>query len=266
MRWDSPFVLAVIGTASIHTLLLIGADAVDVYTGARRPEPAPQFESFEIQMPPPPPLPEIAPPESTPPAPVAPPPTAPVRNAPAQITKTAATRPTAAATPNETPPPANATPDPAGGGAPVYAMADLGPAAHGVPVASGVPNTGKTGRGGSGAGNGSGTGDGDGAGAAPVAMSVAAIKTRAMPKGDYSYFDDYPAEAKQLGIAGQIKVRLLVSADGKVVKRTLLQGLGHGLDELAMQKAASMEFSPALDANNQAVASVVVWTFNMQLR
>lgn len=267
MRWDSPLVLAVVGTVSIHTLLFIGADAIDVYSGPRRPAPAPQFDSFEIQMPPPPPVPEAAPPQPAPPAPQAlPPPSAPVRNAPAQITKNTASRPTAAAVPNETPPPANTPPDPAGGGAPVYTMADLGPAARGVAVASGTPSTGKTGRGGTGNGSGTGTGDGAGSGAAPVAMSVAAIKTRAMPKGDYSYFDDYPAEAKQLGIAGEIKVRLLVSAEGKVVKRTLLKGLGHGLDELAMQKAASMEFSPALDANDRPVASIVVWTFNMQLR
>ncbi len=268
MRWDSPLLLAVIGTVAIHTLLFIGADAVDVLSPPRRPEIAPQFESFEIELPPPPPpLPEPPPPLAV--APELPPIAAPepVRPAITRPTRTASV-PTPATRPlTENPtPPADLPPDATGGGAPVYAMENLAPAARGVAVASGTPPTGKAGRGGTGGGTGTGTGTGDGAGAAPIAMSVAAIKTRAMPKGDYSYFDEYPDEAKQLGIAGQIKVRLLVSAEGEVVKRTLLQGLGHGLDELALKKAATMKFTPARDANDRAVASVVVWTFNMQLQ
>ena len=267
MRWDSPLVLAVIGTVAIHTLLFVGADAVDVLSPPRNAEPAPKFELFEIEMPPPPPLPE--PPLAAAAVPEPPPIAAPE---PVRPATTRPTRPARIATPatpaiNEnTTPPANLPPDATGGGAPVYAIPDLGPAARGVAVASGTTPTGKTGRGGGGDGTGTGTGTGDGDGAAPVAMSVAAIKTRAMPKGDYSYFDEYPDEAKQLGISGQIKVRLLVSAEGVVVKRTLLQGLGHGLDELALKKAATMQFTPALDANDRAVASVVVWTFNMQLQ
>ena len=256
--------LAVIGTAAIHTLLFIGADAVDVLSPPRNIEVAPQMELFEIEMPPPP-LPETPPAAQLAPPPLAAP--EPVRPATPRPTRTDNVPPPATPPVSEnTTPPANLPPDATGGGAPVYAMTDLGPAARGVAVASGTPPTGKTGRGGAGDGSGTGTGTGDGAGAAPLAMSVAAIKTRAMPKGDYSYFDEYPDEAKQLGISGQIKVRLLVSAEGVVVKRTLLQGLGHGLDELALKKAATMEFSPALDANDRAVASVLVWTFNMQLQ
>ena len=267
MRKDSPLLLAIIGTVAIHTLLYIGADAIDVLSPPQPPELAPQLELFEIVMPPPPPLPETPPPPAAQPEP---PPVAapePVRPAVTRPTRPA-TIPAPATPPlseNSTPP-TDLPPDAAGGGAPVYAMADLGPAARGVAVASGTPPTGKTGRGGAGDGTGTGTGTGDGAGAAPLAVSIAAIKTRAMPKGDYSYFDEYPDEAKRLGIAGQIKVRLLVSAEGAVVKRTLLQGLGHGLDELALKKAATMQFTPARDANDRAVASVVVWTFNMQLQ
>ena len=166
MRWDSPLLLAVIGTVAIHTLLFIGADAVDVLSPPRSPELAPQIDLFEIEMPPPP-APETPPPPAAQPEP---PPVAapePVRPATTRPTRTASV-PTPATPPineNSTPP-ANLPPDATGGGAPVYAMADLGPAARGVAVASGTPPTGKTGRGGAGDGSGTGTGTGDGAGAA----------------------------------------------------------------------------------------------------
>jgi TonB family protein len=254
----SPLALALVGTLAIHLLMFVGADAVDVLTRQRRPEVAPQFESFEIVMPPPP----VAPAKiDEPPAKVAP-------AATAMIKPTKVAAPTAKTLTQARPNSVQADPtlpkNSDAGGTPVYAMSDLGPAAKGVAVQTGPASLGPAGRGGSGGGNGIGTGDGSGQ--APIALSVAAIKKPAMPKGDYAYFDDYPDEAKQLGISGQIKVRLLVSAQGNVVKRTLLIGLGHGLDELAMKKAATMEFSPARDANDVAVASVVVWTFTMQVR
>ena len=45
----------------------------------------------------------------------------------------------------------------------------------------------------------------------------------------------------------------------------LLNKLGHGLDELAMKRAAEIEFEPAKDESEAPVSSVVVWTFNMTL-
>jgi protein TonB len=97
---------------------------------------------------------------------------------------------------------------------------------------------------------------------------VATIKTRAMPKGDFSYFDgskDYPAEAKALGIEGVIRVRLDIDDTGVVKTATLLNRLGHGLDELALSRARMIKFDPAKDTDERPVASVVVWTFNMTL-
>jgi TonB family protein len=99
-------------------------------------------------------------------------------------------------------------------------------------------------------------------------VSVATIKTRAMPKGDFSYFDaskDYPAEAKALAIEGVIRVRLVVDATGVVKTATLINKLGHGLDELALERSKKIQFDPAKDTNDQPVSSVVVWTFNMTL-
>ncbi|HEY0985596.1 MAG TPA: TonB family protein, partial [Kofleriaceae bacterium] len=111
---------------------------------------------------------------------------------------------------------------------------------------------------------------GSGAGSAEIErpVSIATIKTRAMPRGDYGYFDagkDYPSEARALGIEGAIRVRLVVDERGKVKSQMLLNRLGHGLDELALKRAAEIEFEPARDTDDRAVTSVVVWTFTMTL-
>jgi TonB family protein len=145
-------------------------------------------------------------------------------------------------------------------------MEDIAPAAHGMPVAKGPRQSG-TGGGGHGTGTGSGVGAGS-SDAPPLTASIATIKTRAMPKGDFSYVDaskDYPPEAKALGIEGVIRVRLIVDATGVVKSATLLSRLGHGLDELALARAKTIGFDPAKDTNDQPVQSVVVWTFNMTL-
>ena len=44
---------------------------------------------------------------------------------------------------------------------------------------------------------------------------------------------------------------------------TLLNRLGHGLDELALSRANRILFDPAKDTDDKPVASVVVWTFDM---
>jgi TonB family protein len=87
-----------------------------------------------------------------------------------------------------------------------------------------------------------------------------------VPKGDYSRFDAgtmYPAEARALGIAGTIRVRLVVDEQGNVTSRVLLKSLGHGLDELAMAQAAEIKFEPARATDDTPITSVVVWTFDM---
>ncbi len=253
MRWDSPFVLAFAGTLAIHVLLAVIADAIVLTHPAPRIELAPHVDLIEIDPPPilRPPPPPVAP---------APQPEAPK---PAAIV---AHHPVHAPAPAPEPPPIHEPPPPAippSGGDPVVQMPDVAPAATGVAVATGGRTTGHIGRG----GTGGGTGAGSGAGSADAPVSVATIKTRAMPRGDYGFasIKDYPEEAKQLGIEGQIRVRLIVDEHGKVRSSTLLNKLGHGLDELALKKAAGIEFEPARDTDDHPVTSIVVWTFTMTL-
>jgi periplasmic protein TonB len=252
--WESPLVLAIAGTLAIHLLLVTLADAMVVLNPPiPDPPPPPKLELVDIQLPPvikPPPPP---PPEKQPDVP--PPPTA--------VHQVAASRQPAARV--ETPPPPTTPPEPDSGGAPVVTEDNIAPSATGVAVAVGRPNTGHVGRGGAGVG----TGAGSGAGSAdtPQPMSIATIKTRAMPKGDYSYEQEkaYPAEAKRLGIEGKIRVKLIVDERGEVKAATLLNKLGHGLDELALARANAIKFDPAKDTDDRPVTSVVVWTFDLEL-
>ena len=134
-----------------------------------------------------------------------------------------------------------------------------------MPVARGTPHERVgPGRAGTGAGRGEGSGS---AATPPVPVSVATIKKRAMPRGDYGYIGakDYPEEARQLGVEGDIRVRLVVDATGAVTGAVLLNKLGHGLDERALAQATKIAFEPAVDSDDKPVASVVVWTFHFTL-
>lgn len=262
VRLDSPAVLATVGTLAIHMLIAILGDVLLQSIPPYVPDPPAKLQlvDVEIKRPPPPPPPPAAQPE-------APKQEAPKQEAPKQVARTQrVVRSTTPPPPATEPPPQTPPSNDSGGAPPVTTMGDIAPAAvaHGV---QGKPNHGLVGRGGTGGGTGSGVGTGS-SDAPPAPMSVATIKKRALPKGDFSYFDaskDYPPEAKQLGIEGVIRVRLIVDDAGKVKSAVLLNKLGHGLDELALSRAKKIEFDPATDTDDKPVASVVIWTFNMTL-
>lgn len=259
MRWmDSPLALALAGTLAVHTIIAVFADAV-IVTHPVRPEPPPAPRVELVKIDPPPivrPLPPAARRLAVPDKRDVPPAQKVARRA---QHVTARQEPVRAAEPT----PAHAIdPAPAGGDL-VVSMPDVAPAATGVDVRKGTRGDGRVGRSEQpGVGDGQGSGRGE---AAPV--SVATIKQRAMPRGNYDYesIKDYPAEAKQLGVEGDIRVKLTVDARGKVVAAVVLNRLGHGLDELALARARKIEFEPAKDSDDRAVASVVIWTFHMTL-
>lgn len=253
---------------AFHVAVAFALDSVDP------PRYVPRYVTVELEPvvqevakpkpPEPPPAQEPEPdpePEPEPPQPTKPPP--PQTQPRQRVAKSLAPQPT---TTTETAAPEDVVAVAGGGDGPVLKMEGLAP--QGVAVQPGKATRGRHGSGGSGGGAGGGKGTGTGTGDADKAVSVASIKTRAKPKGDYDYFDarkDYPEEAKRLGIEGQIKVRLTVSAKGEVTAAKLLSKLGHGLDELAMKRAKEIEFEPARDTDDQPVASIVVWTFTFTL-
>lgn len=266
MNSDSRILLAAAGTLAIHIILFVTADVVQVYAPKRKATPAPHIEMIEVEVPPviaPPPPPVVKEPEPLPPEPVKP--VEPKRVVEARV-KTAPVR-SVEPPPTDEPPPADPTPQPPSGGDQVVTLDSAGTGPGGVPVAVGKRTSERVGRGGAGGGTGAGMGSGASA-EPPKPVSVATIKKRALPKGDQSYFDagkDYPQEARQMGIEGVIRVRLVVDENGKVASAVLLNKLGHGLDELALERSKLIEFTPAIDTSDQPVSSVVVWTFSMTL-
>jgi TonB family protein len=266
VKWDSPFVLTLAGTIAIHTMLVVGADAVMVTTPKKEPEVPPRLELIDIKVapkpkpkPPEPPKPQVkeTPQEVKPVEPVK----TPVKTAQRPVSQVRTTPP-----PPTTEQPRNASSDP--GGTQTVVMDNMVAMEGNIDVIKGKSNKGQ--RTGSGlAGTGTGTGSGAGSGSAPPPpVSVATIKKRALPKGDYGYIDasrDYPAEARQRSIEGPIRVKLVVGEDGLVREATLLNRLGYGLDELALERAKKIQFDPARDTDDKAVTSIVIWTFNMTL-
>jgi TonB family protein len=137
-----------------------------------------------------------------------------------------------------------------------------------VPAAEARAPAGR-GRGGTGGGRGTGGGGAPGGtGSAPTPVSVSEIKTMPQPIGDTDFVEahrDYPADARRLGVEGQVKVRLVVDAQGRVATRRHVTRLGYGLDELAMRLAGRLRFRPAIDNHDRPVPAVVVWTFTFTL-
>jgi TonB family protein len=262
VRLDSPAVLATVGTLAIHVLIAMLGDVLLQSIPPPKHDPPAKLQLVDVEIKRP--LPPAPPPPTTTPEVQ---PEAPKQEAPKQAPRPQRVARTTTPPPPATEPPPTTPPSPdSGGGTPITTMGDIAPAAV-AHAAQGKPSHGTGGKGGTGTGTGSGAGAGS-SDAPPAPMSVATIKKRALPKGDFSYFDaskDYPPEAKQLGIEGVIRVRLIVDDTGKVKSAVLLNKLGHGLDELALARAKKIEFDPATDTDDKPVTSVVIWTFNMTL-
>jgi len=253
---ESTLPLVIAGTLAVHLIVAVAIDVASVVGREEKKKEIPKLSLVDIKtlMPPPPP-PSQPPVEEV----------IDVREPPRQIRTPRASK-TTPPVKSDTPPTPTITPP--AGGSPMVTLPGIAPAARGVAAASGQPTRGRVGRGGVGSGSGSGAGDGSGSGPPVIATSVASIKTPAEAKEGFDYFDarkSYPAEAKRLGIEGKLRVRLVVDATGRVSQAKLLGSLGHGLDELALSRARAIEFVPAKDSDDKAVASVVVWTFTFTL-
>jgi protein TonB len=232
------------------------AEAVEMVIVAKPPPPPPPPEVPKVEEPPPPPPPVAAPVPVPVPVKAPPPKVAPRTPAPPK------------APPPEAPPPAPG-PEVDDSAAPEIKL-DIPASAQGTMTApQGTSATGVPGgkRGGTGQGpGGGGAADADGSG--PRVASVASVKTMPVVEGDFDHVllgKDYPADAKRLGIEGQVQVRLLIDDHGRVAQTKLLKGLGYGLDERAVALARKIRFKPAVDTNDAPVATWITWSFNFEL-
>ncbi len=74
----------------------------------------------------------------------------------------------------------------------------------------------------------------------------------------------YTAEARKLGLEGEVLVEVVFEASGSVRVSKVLKGLGHGLDESALQAARDIQFRPAR-RDGQPVDSTAVVHIVFQL-
>lgn len=77
----------------------------------------------------------------------------------------------------------------------------------------------------------------------------------------------YPADAEAAGIEGDVRLRVSLTAEGRVSAVRVLSGLGHGLDQAAAEALRTRcRFSPAVDRAGKPVAFVIrSYTFHFQL-
>ncbi|WP_348262115.1 TonB family protein [Telmatobacter sp. DSM 110680] len=74
----------------------------------------------------------------------------------------------------------------------------------------------------------------------------------------------YTPEARQLRVQGDVILRVTFTANGQVLVKGVVHGLGHGLDEEAQRVAAQIRFRPAT-RNGQAVDLTTNITITFQL-
>lgn len=108
---------------------------------------------------------------------------------------------------------------------------------------------------GDGKGNGAGDGDGDGS-YANVAFPVTCL---------YCPEPGYSEEARKAKLQGKILLQVLVGPDGKATRIRILQGLGMGLDERAIEAVHTWRFSPGRDATKNPVPAWVTIETRFQL-
>jgi len=102
---------------------------------------------------------------------------------------------------------------------------------------------------GSSMGDTSGEEGGRGKDALPYAAAVTQVVCRVCP--DPMYSDD----ARKQKLQGQVTMRVLVGADGRVKDLQVTRGLGLGLDENAARAVRAWQFIPAKDVERRPIAS-----------
>jgi protein TonB len=149
------------------------------------------------------------------------------------------------------PPPRRAAPLP-----PVYGFAMESPTDAGSAIAAARGGTGLAVPGASGgaAHGGSPAGRGE-----PGGGGELAIKT--MPDVDTDACGrsiGYPAAAERAGIEGKVRLRVALDARGRVSSARVLRGLGHGLDEAAIEALTHRcRFTPAIATDGRPVPYVI---------
>jgi TonB family protein len=108
---------------------------------------------------------------------------------------------------------------------------------------------------------GAGAGDGLGVGNGHGDLHASRRWPRPLDPPDHQKLP-YSREALELGVSGTVTLLVLVGVDGGVHGVRVLHGVGHGLDQIAVEEARKLRFFPGLDEDGTPVAMPVKWTFD----
>jgi protein TonB len=78
------------------------------------------------------------------------------------------------------------------------------------------------------------------------------------PKRSVSVQAKYTKDARQAEIEGLVRIEVTVDESGRVIAARLLNGLGYGLDEAALDAARKCVFEPATLCGKPVVGTAVV--------
>jgi periplasmic protein TonB len=104
---------------------------------------------------------------------------------------------------------------------------------------------------------GSGAGQGDDNG--PYAQVASPVTCVFCPQPGYT------EEARKAKLQGKLLLHVFVGTDGRAQRIEIVQGLGMGLDERAIEAIHGWRFSAARDANRRAIPSWVTIETRFQL-
>jgi protein TonB len=76
--------------------------------------------------------------------------------------------------------------------------------------------------------------------------------------------DNYPPEAKRLGIEGYVDLKLGIDERGKVVQIKVVLRAGHGFDEAAVKAMKQAKFKPAMTSDGRAVPCSIIWRYRFE--
>jgi protein TonB len=214
---------------------------------------------IEVRAPPP------APPQPAPPSVPPPPPPVPPRPVPSRLASREPPRP--APPPSPTPPPPNQEPPPSAlpSAPPILGvtMSSVvsGEAAMAVPVGNTTMTKSRQ-------RSNAAPQPYVGTGTAPF-VPVPDIYVATFPHvlHEVNTDDVYPAEARNLGIEGTVKLSVGIDQDGRVVEVRILEPrAGHGFDEEAAAAMKKFMFSPAQTADGRAVPYRLTYRFVFSIK
>jgi TonB family protein len=106
--------------------------------------------------------------------------------------------------------------------------------------------------------------------ARPAAAPPGVLTVKVLPEVDSDECGrgvPYPKEARELGIEGDVRLSVSLDERGRVVAATVLSGLGHGLDALAVRALEHRcHFKPAIGSDGQPMPFVIApYVFHFEI-